>query len=67
MPFSILIHYHSLSSIITQPQKKFFRPFTRSASQTRVSITTLKQVIFNTIFNVGAQPVQVFKELKKNL
>ena len=30
-----------------------------------MSITTLKQVIFNTIFYVGVQPVPVFKELKK--
>ena len=28
-------------------------------------ITTLKQVIFNTIFYVGAQPVPIFKELNR--
>ena len=30
-----------------------------------MSFTTLKQVIFNTIFHLGAQPVPMFKELKK--
>ena len=30
-----------------------------------MNITTLKQVIFNTIFHVGAQPVPMVKELKR--
>ena len=61
IPFSILIHPVNLRT----RKNSLSGHFLTCVSETRISITTLNQVIFNTIFYMGAQLVPMFKELKK--
>ena len=83
MPFTVLIlafiHYRSPTKKLKQQTIAIFlgaltiQATSKESSETRMNITTLKQVVFSTIFHVSAQPVQILaradpkmvKELKK--
>ena len=88
MPFTILIlafiNYRSPTKKLKQQTNAIFlgaltiQATSKESSETRMNImniTTLKQVVFSTIFHVGAQLVQILaradpkmvKELKKIL
>ena len=66
IPFSILIlaviHYCSPPKKLKQETNTIFwgglptQATSNKSSETRMNITTLKQVIFNTIFHIGAHP-----------
>ena len=83
MPFTVLIlafiHYRSPTKKLEQQTIAIFlgaltiQATSKESSETRMNVTTLKQVVFSTIFHVSAQPVQILaradpkmvKELKK--